>query len=215
MGHSPPPFRTTARKLLTEKLTRQSRSKPRLKPKRSASLSPARSGLSRRLYDPSIQNLKREKKQSRPSTGGAIVPPAPTPAVALSSSIETSRVAAGSFPDHGTPSLPAHVILISEKKSLQLRLQGQLQSIRVLETQLTEATQIITAKDQQLHEVMKRLNAVEQREKKRLRRELEERQQNSGGNERLRLEERKVLQLQVTIFPLVSADSPLSTLSTE
>ena len=107
------------------------------------------------------------------------------------------------------------MILISEKKSLQLRLQGQLQSIRVLETQLTEATQIITAKDQQLHEVMKRLNAVEQREKKRLRRELEERQQNSGGNERLRLEERKVLQLQVTMLPLVSADSPLSTLSTE
>jgi hypothetical protein len=69
----------------------------------------------------------------------------------------------------------------------------------VLETQLTEATQIITAKDFQLREVMKRLQIVEQREKKRLKRELEERQQSSAaaGNERLKSEERKVLQLQV------------------
>jgi hypothetical protein len=94
-----------------------------------------------------------------------------------------------------SPSVPRSI----ERKSLQLRLQGQLQSIRVLETQLTEATQIITAKDNQLREVMKRLQTVEQREKKRLKRELEERQQitASAGTERLKSEERKVLQLQV------------------
>jgi hypothetical protein len=97
-------FQTAHVTTLTRKQTRQSRSKSRLKPKRSASLSPSRTsvGLSRRLYDPSIQSLSKEKRQSKPFASSAVVPPAPTPAAILSSSIETSGLAAGTLPDHGT-----------------------------------------------------------------------------------------------------------------
>lgn len=175
--------------------TRSSRSKTRSKPRRSASHSPP--GVSHRLYDPLIQNIKKEKKKKRSTTPTAIpVPPAPTPVANLTSSIDTSRQGIANQ-ENGYFSFHFYLDCLIEKRSLQLRLQGQLQSIRVLETQLAEATQLITAKDNQLREVMKRLQTIELREKKRLKRELEERQQGSNGNQRLKLEEKKVLQLQV------------------
>lgn len=87
-----------------------------------------------------------------------------------------------------------------ERKSLNLRLQGQLQTIRVLETQLVDATNIITLKDNQLQEVMKRLHTLELREKKRLKQDLEDKSHQVIGNERLKLEEKKILQLQVFLF---------------
>jgi hypothetical protein len=57
--------------------------------------------------------------------------------------------------------------MISQIKSLKLRLQGQIHTIRSLESQLSDANKAISGKDGQLAEIQRKLSTLETRERER------------------------------------------------
>ncbi|CAE7634653.1 unnamed protein product, partial [Symbiodinium microadriaticum] len=91
----------------------------------------------------------------------------------------------------------------SKIKAMHLRIKGQLETIRALESQLAESSHSLTTKDAQLAEAFKRLLVLEKKEKMRVRAAQDEEKQLAAGSGKLRTEESKVFQLKVRIAEVV------------
>jgi hypothetical protein len=154
---------------------------------------------SRSLYDPDSQYRKqkskktayRKLKKTAPKYGAV-----GGDCCHVSSSAEGLRFSRLSQSQSG-PEVAAEYE--SKLKALRLRVKGQLETIRSLETQLAEFTHTLSTKDAQLGEAFKRLMVLEKKEKMRMRASQDEEKQLAAGSGRLRTEESKVFQLKVCV----------------
>lgn len=147
---------------------------------------------SRRLYDPDSQHRKQKSKRAtnrKPKRLTSKYGLSGGDCCRVSSSGEGLRTSHLSGPADITSEYE------SKLKAMRLRIKGQLETIRSLETQLAESTHILTTKDAQLAEAFKRLMVLEKKEKMRLRASQDEEKHLATGNGKLRTEESKVFQL--------------------
>ena len=153
---------------------------------------------SSRLYDPELQPKRQKTKKPMIKRPFKSVPKScPTTGNCYRASVGVSSSTEGHLrrsQDLRGEDCPEHE---SKLKAMRLRLKGQLETIRALESQMAESTHALTVKDAQLTEAFKRLVVLEKKERLRQRAAQGEESLLGAGQGRLRTEESKVLQLKV------------------